>query len=217
MDRVEKTTREIGQRLRSARRHVGMTLSEVASSSGISDGFLSKLERGLVSVSIANLVQLADVLGLGMHELFSAEKTPERTQTVLYRAAEGGIPDVAANGYRWHHLGGGAPLDLMEVFYLVFPREKRMEVLVSHPGQEHCYVLSGEILFTVGEETHRLKAGDGIFISSEQPHSAENTGRGEAHVLMTTAKQPRSAAQPDWWQIDAAAASGMNETHKGHS
>ena len=46
----------------------------------------------------------------------------------------------------------------MEVFHLVFPREKGMESMVSHPGQEHCYVLQGEVLFFVGDEQHRRDA-----------------------------------------------------------
>ena len=91
----------------------------------------------------------------------------------------------------------------MEVFHLVFPREKGMESMVSHPGQEHCYVLSGEVLFFVGEEQHRLKAGDGIFIDSQQPHRAENAGRGKAHVLMTVAKPAEAADTPDWWHLSS--------------
>ncbi len=37
-----------------------------------------------------------------------------------------------------------------------------MEATVSPPGQEHCYVLRGEVLFHVGDATYRLKAGHGI-------------------------------------------------------
>jgi quercetin dioxygenase-like cupin family protein len=89
----------------------------------------------------------------------------------------------------------------MEVFHLVFPREKGMPTMVSHPGQEHCFVLSGEIVFHVGEAQYRLKAGDGIFIDSQQPHRAENAGRTKAHVLMSVAKPAEGADAPDWWHL----------------
>jgi transcriptional regulator with XRE-family HTH domain len=203
MDKVARATQDIGRRLRAARTGAGMTLAAVAGRAGVSEGFLSKLERGQVAASIANLIQLTDVLGLGLHELFPSDGAPARTRVTVHRAGDGKLQDVAATGYRWRHLGGGAPLDRMEVFHLVFPRAKGMETTVSHPGQEHCYVLSGEVLFHVGGETHRLKAGDGILIDSQQPHRAENAGRGQAHVLMTVARPAEAADVPDWWHLSS--------------
>jgi transcriptional regulator with XRE-family HTH domain len=203
MDKVARATQDIGRRLRAARTGADMTLAAVARRAGVSEGFLSKLERGQAAASIANLIQLTDVLGLGLHELFPSESAPAKTRVAVHRADDGKLQEVAATGYRWRHLGGGAPLDRMEVFHLVFPRARGMETTVSHPGQEHCYVLSGEVLFHVGGETHRLKAGDGILIDSLQPHRAENAGRGQAHVLMTVARPPEAADVPDWWHLSS--------------
>jgi hypothetical protein len=87
-----------------------------------------------------------------------------RTRVAVHRSGAGSLEEVAATGYRWRPLAGGAPLDRLGVFHLVFPRAKGMQATVSHPGQEHCYVLSGEVLFHVDGTTHRLKAGDGILI-----------------------------------------------------
>jgi transcriptional regulator with XRE-family HTH domain len=201
MDRIAQATRDIGRRLRAARTGAGMTLSDVAGRVGVSQGFLSKLERGQAAASIANLIQLTDALGLGLHELFAADRAPARTRVAVHRAGPRTLQEVAASGYRWRHLGGGAPLDRLEVFHLVFPRRKGMAAMVSHPGQEHCYVLSGEILFFVGNAEYRLKAGDGIFIDSEQPHRAENVGRSKAHVLMAVAKPGEASDAPDWWRL----------------
>jgi transcriptional regulator with XRE-family HTH domain len=203
MDKVARATHDIGRRLRAARTGAGLTLAAVARQAGVSEGFLSKLERGQAAASIANLIQLTDVLGLGLHELFPSDGAPAKTRVAVHRADGARLQDVAATGYRWRHLGGGAPLDRMEVFHLVFPRAKGMEATVSHPGQEHCYVLSGEVLFHVGEASHRLKAGDGILIDSQQPHRAENAGRGQAHVLMTVARPAEAAAVPDWWHLSS--------------
>jgi transcriptional regulator with XRE-family HTH domain len=203
MDKIARTTRDIGLRLRAARTGAGLTLAHVASRAGVSEGFLSKLERGQAAASIANLIQLAEVLGLGMHELFPNEGAPAMTRVAVHRADSGNLEEVAATGYRWRHLGGGAPLDRMEVFHLVFPRAKGMEAMVSHPGQEHCYVLSGEVMFHVGDARYRLKAGDGILIDSQQPHRAENAGRGQAQVLMSVAKPADADDVPDWWRLSS--------------
>ena len=207
MDRISEVTLAIGHRLKSARLGAGLTLAAVAARAGVSEGFLSKLERGEATASIANLVQLADALGLGLGELFGkAAGSPARTRLAVYRGGEGAMREVAATGYRWRVLAGGAPLDRLEIFHLVFPRTSRMDTMVSHPGQEHCHVLAGEVLFHVGEAEHRLGAGDGIFINSEQPHRADNVGRGRAHVLMTVAR-PADTSQPtDWWRFASSTA-----------
>jgi transcriptional regulator with XRE-family HTH domain len=201
MDKIAEATRDIGRRLRAARLGAGLTLAETAARAGVSEGFLSKLERGQVAASIANLIQLTEVLGLGLHELFASVRAPARTRVVVHRGGEQTLQEIAATGYSWRHLGGGAPLDRMEVFHLVFPREKGMPTMVSHPGQEHCYVLAGEIVFHVGDAQYRLKAGDGIFIDSQQPHRAENAGRTKAHVLMSVAKPAEASETPDWWHL----------------
>jgi transcriptional regulator with XRE-family HTH domain len=212
MDKIAQATREIGRRLREARLGTGLTLAEVAAKAGVSEGFLSKLERGQAAASIANLIQLAEVLGLGLHELFASDTAPAKTRVAVYRAGLGGADqgaafrEVAATGYLWRHLGGGAPLDRMEVFHLVFPRDKGMETTVSHPGQEHCHVLSGEVRFFVGDAEYRLKAGDGIFIDSQQPHRAENVGRIKAHMLMTVAKPAEASDVSDWWRLSSSTA-----------
>ena len=203
MDKIARTTQDIDRRLRAARLGAGLTLASVARQAGVSEGFLSKLERGQAAASIANLIQLADALAPGLHELFPSETAPAKTRVAVHRADVdvGDLQEVAATGYRWRHLGGGAPLDRLEVFHLVFPRAKGMAATVSHPGQEHCYVLSGEVLFHVGDAQYRLKAGDGILIDSQQPHRAENAGRGQAQMLMTVARPADAGDLPDWWRL----------------
>ncbi|MDP3242377.1 MAG: helix-turn-helix domain-containing protein, partial [Reyranella sp.] len=93
-ERIAETTRDIGRRLRAARTGASLTLSHVAGRAGVSEGFLSKLERGQAAASIANLIQLADALGLGLHELFPSEAAPAKTMVAVHRGGEGGLQEV---------------------------------------------------------------------------------------------------------------------------
>ncbi len=202
--RINVVTQELGRRIRAARNASGMTLSDLAGRADLSEGFLSRLERGQASASIANMIRIADALGLGLHDLFADRNAPERTSVTVHRGNRSEFSEVPGTGYRWRPLAGGAPLDRLEVFHLVFPLREAMETLVSHPGQEHCLVLSGEILFHVGGQRHRLGAGDGILIDSALPHRAENVGDQEAHVVMTVSA-PADGAEPlEWWRLSAA-------------
>ena len=191
---------DIGRRLRSARVSAGLTLFAVAERTQLSEGFLSKLERGQASSSIANFIQITNVLGIGMHQLFAPD-SESRTTVAVHRGAELESAEITSSGHRWRPLAGGAALDQMEVFHLILSREDPMKTMVSHPGQEHCYVLTGEILFHVGEAKHRLQSGDGIFINSELPHRAENCEEAEAHLLMTVTKIAHGPTPLDWWRL----------------
>ena len=49
---------------------------------------------------------------------------------------------------------------------------------------EFWYVLKGEFLFKVGEETFTTKAGDSVFGPRNVPHAFAKVGKGEAKLLM---------------------------------
>jgi mannose-6-phosphate isomerase-like protein (cupin superfamily) len=49
---------------------------------------------------------------------------------------------------------------------------------------EWWYILSGEFLFKVGEQTFTAKAGDSVFGPRKVPHTFSKLGEGEAKLLM---------------------------------
>src|SRR6266705_287679 len=64
----------IGAQLRAARLASRRSIAEVAVQSGLTKGFLSKLERDLTNVSVASLMRLCDTLGISVGSLFQAAK-----------------------------------------------------------------------------------------------------------------------------------------------
>src|SRR5215467_16258070 len=64
----------IGAHLRAARLASRRSMAEVAEQSGLTKGFLSKLERDLTNVSVASLMRLCDTLGISVGSLFRAAK-----------------------------------------------------------------------------------------------------------------------------------------------
>lgn len=54
-----------------------------------------------------------------------------------------------------------------------------------HPAQdEWFYILEGEFLFKIGEETFEAKAGDSVFGPRMVPHAFSKTGEGKARMLI---------------------------------
>ena len=79
----------IGAKLRSTRMAQGLTLAQVAESSGLSKGFLSRLERDETSPSVATLVQLCQVLSLPVGALFEEPEIQKVTRTAAPRPTAG--------------------------------------------------------------------------------------------------------------------------------
>jgi transcriptional regulator with XRE-family HTH domain len=192
MQSSEDSLAGLGARIRSLRKERGIKLNELAEKSGLSSAFLSRLERGQVSSSVANLIQIAQVLEVAVGELFDGAPSAARSEATVHTV---GVPiadqSAVSTGYRWRLLAGGMPSD-------------DLEMMVSHQGQEYCYVLSGKVRFIVGAKSFDLGPGEGILANSEFPHRAENIGRDEAQVLMVVTKSQPHAEHFDWWKAPAA-------------
>src|ERR1051325_9935934 len=62
---------ELGERLRAIRQLRRRTLKEIAGAAGISESFLSQLERGRTNATIATLQRISTALGIEVCDLFA--------------------------------------------------------------------------------------------------------------------------------------------------
>jgi transcriptional regulator with XRE-family HTH domain len=171
-------TVRIGARLRHAREAGRLSLADVEARTGLSKGFLSKVERDASSPSVANLVAICDAIGLAMSELFAVPRT------TLIRHADRpsleGLPKAAA---------------VRDT--LITPEYERqvtvLESVVPAGGSggdalytmasecEVCFVLEGEIEVVVEDETFALGPGDALTFGAAVPHTWRSDG--DARVL----------------------------------
>ena len=68
----------IGAQLKAARLAQRLTLAEVALRSGLTKGFLSKLERDQTTASVASLMRLCETLAISVGSLFHASTGRDR-------------------------------------------------------------------------------------------------------------------------------------------
>jgi transcriptional regulator with XRE-family HTH domain len=156
----------IGRRLRSTRQSKHLTIEQLATSTGLTKGFISRIERDLTSPSVSTLIQLCDVLGIEIGALFA--------HTDAQFVTLGTAPRI--------DLGGVAAVER-----LVSPRrEERVQVIRSRVepggnGGPEFYAVSAEldlvhvvdgsirIAFTDAEWT--LGPGDSLTFDGRQPHN----------------------------------------------
>lgn len=149
-------TAKIGERLKAVRRARRLTLEDVAEASGITKGFLSKIERDLASASVAALLRICAALDVPLASLFANDSAGE----VVRR---GHYPPIDFGGQ-----------DLSE-YLLTPPAERRVQVIYSEilagggsgnegyslPAEvEFVYVVGGQLELGFAERTVQLGTGD---------------------------------------------------------
>jgi transcriptional regulator with XRE-family HTH domain len=174
------TELQLGPRIRSLRQARNVTLRELAERAGVTESFLSQVEREVTSPSIASVQRIARALDLGIAELFIDEQPLGK----VVRKAE-------------RHRIGYPGLKAVDEF-LTIGRSGRLQVIVStiEPGggtgeepyshdsdEEVVIILEGRLELWVGDEAHLLEEGDAITYSSRQLHHNRNPGPGRAVVL----------------------------------
>jgi transcriptional regulator with XRE-family HTH domain len=178
-------SQNVGDRLRRRRKALGLTLKAVADESGLTQGFLSQIERGQANASVRALQSICQVLRLNVGDLFDdAAGTAHRV--MRFRDTRG--------------FSFGDRATKTKLTPAVFDH---LEVLLGHfePGgstgvdpythgssEELLIVLSGRVEMTVGGERYELEDLDSVHYRSDQPHRvAELTGTAPARVLWAIA------------------------------
>jgi len=77
----------IGHEVRTLRKKLGLTVTDLANATGISSGMLSKIENGNISPSLSSLQALSGALGIPLCTLPRLRGTPKRELCQIGRRA----------------------------------------------------------------------------------------------------------------------------------
>jgi transcriptional regulator with XRE-family HTH domain/quercetin dioxygenase-like cupin family protein len=82
------------------------------------------------------------------------------------------------SGVTWQRLGHlpDTAVDFLLITYEPGGSSSSSGLLMRHSGAEYGYLLSGELVLTLGFDEHRLRAGDSVCFESTQPHCYRNEG-----------------------------------------
>jgi quercetin dioxygenase-like cupin family protein len=157
-----------------------LTIEQVAAATGLTKGFISRVERDETSPSVATLLTLCQVLSIPVGSLFEA------ADAAVVRA------DAAP---RINMGGTGADERLMT------PRgQSRVQVIRSvmaagASGGDDLYtincdvevvqVIRGVVTMRFSDSTVELSAGDALTFHGREPHSWDNRSSDEAEVIWT--------------------------------
>ena len=171
---------DLGARIRALRLARHETLRKLAAEAGVTESFLSQVERGVASPSIASVQRIARALGATIAELFAAD---ERAGSLVRvhdrrRVAYPGLGAVD------EFLTRSTDGRLQVIMSTIEPGGGTGEEPYTHESDEEVViVLEGSLDLWVGPEHYRLEAGDAVTHSSRIPHRNTNPGPGVARVL----------------------------------
>ena len=171
---------DVGERLREIRRQRRATLRTVAERSGLSESFLSQVERGRSNASIGSLRRIAEALGVSVADLFEPSGPPH--PRVLKRDAR---PALTFGVLGRKLLLTPRPLQALEVFVgeLDVGGSSGTEPYSHGDSEELFVVLNGTVQLELGGGLHDLETGDSIVYRSSTPHRISNVGTTVAEAM----------------------------------
>lgn len=174
----------LGNQIRALRRQHDLSVADLASAAGISNGMLSKIENGGTSPSLSTLQAVSGVLQVPLSSLFASF---EERQDCSYVPSGGGLT-IERRGTKVGHvyqlLGHVLRGDVVVEPYLITLRENAApHTSFRHSGVEFLFMLEGDVHYRHGSEVYHLRPGDALLFDSSALHGPERAGRGEPKYL----------------------------------
>ena len=185
-----KNTQYIGFEVNRLRKNAGMTLKELGDATNLSQGFLSKFERGLTTIAVDSLMQIALVLGTTLDHLLSNEYTEsdDKQVKVVHRSYEDSVMYIENNFVHYQISDNYEDMDMFPRKTVLLPTQASdHNALFSHHGQEFVYVLEGILTLKIGNDIYDLFPGDTAQFKSNVEHTwYNNTSKNTVILTMHT-------------------------------
>lgn len=174
----------IGERLKKLRKEKSMTLKELAEITGISAGYISKIERDNVNPSAGNIQKLSYALGITANELMATRPEEEERPnghgkgSYVVRKGEYAPIYLISNILSFESILEEFPQFKVNVMSLVGILQEQFASV--HAYDEFGIVAKGVLGLTLNDEVkYELAEGDCILIRANTKHSSTKLSDGE--------------------------------------
>lgn len=176
---------DVGARLKTIRKHKGLSQRELAKRAGVTNSTISMIEKNSVSPSVSSLKKVLAGIPMSLVEFFSLEATANQPRKVVYRADE--LLDIGSNEVVMQLVGKDHPDRSLSFLREIYPPASDTGPdMLRHEGEEAGMVVRGRLELTVGDEVHTLASGDSYYFESSQPHRFNNPFDEPCELLSAT-------------------------------
>lgn len=166
-------TEDIGKKIKELRTSKNLTLKDLSAETNLSIGFLSQLERGLTTIAIDSLSNIAKVLQVDLSYFIH---NSNKNKKPILRSYEKEVFQVENNQFIHYHLtNDNNDKKLLPRLIEILPTNSKEEITTyQHEGEEFVYVLEGILTLFINDEHYELFPGDSAHYSSNIVHNWAN-------------------------------------------
>ncbi len=172
MKELNQKIKEMAERIKELRDIVGLSTSEMAEKTGISESEYISCENGEKDLNFTFIYRCANALNVNVTEIIEGYSPKLKGYTVTRR--ENGQKISQAHGMTYYNLAYAFQNRIAEPLYVksIYSEEnanKEIE-LTTHAGQECDIVVDGHLMVQIGKHKEVLGPGDSIYYDSDTPH-----------------------------------------------
>lgn len=170
----------VGDRLREMRTTRGVSLRELATSTGLSPTLISQVERGVTEPSLLTLRKLAAFFGESIAALFADPAAPSVS---ISRPGNRSLLSAPHHQLGYERLTpGDGKLEVLRG--VLQPGQVSAAEPWSHPSTECTYVIAGELTAEVSGIAYQVRAGESISFDSRLPHRYCNESAVPTEIIL---------------------------------
>ncbi len=183
---LSKSELHVGEMVRRFRGLHRLTVRNLADKCGFSPSFISQVERGQASPSIASTERIATALGVTLGEFF---RVAAPSLPAIVRVKDRPVLQSQWSNAKVETLGPASQDSRLESLLMTL---KRGGASASRPytrqAEQLAVVLRGTVTLQLEDTVHVLEEGDAVSIPAGTHHCWNNPARRQVQVLIVTAR-----------------------------
>ena len=178
----------IGEKIKFIRTEKGITGKQLAEKAEVTPGYISQIERNLISPSLSVLMRIAEVLEIPLVSLFTEEE--EEQVTVIRKDKRTKIQFADINmeyQFATPYSRNKNICTQMEMICLrLGPKSWGSTIVQYHEEAGECtLVLKGTLEYHIGDTVYTLNEGDSIYVPPKTYHQLYNPTDEDVEAVAT--------------------------------
>jgi transcriptional regulator with XRE-family HTH domain len=199
---------EVSKNIRKIRIEKKLSLGDLARFTGLTKGYISKIENSDKAPPLSTLDKIAKVLKVDIGVLTAEDlDLPEEMRMCISRKGQGKmLSSGTLEGYHYEAVAYKKSGKNMEPFILQPAFDEK--AIFSHEGEEFMYTIEGMHEFSYDGKIFILSEGDSVYFDSVIPHTGRSVGDKKAKVLAVMYSYRRISYEDNL--LDRVAKNGTN-------
>lgn len=175
----------IGEKIRSIRKSKNLTIVELSEQINVTSGYISQIERDLISPSLTVLKRMAEALEIPLSLLFMDEITENVTTVAESQRTKIKFSNINVElEFLTPFERNNEKSSNVEAFFFRLPSKTwSSNNTIINEAKELVYILKGKVEFHIGNKIYTLSKGDSICVPEKKGHLIYNPDDNEVEAI----------------------------------